>query len=93
MDEQYLIWKDKKSEPFRKNWIEAVVKHEQLVQRFYDIFYKHLAGEVSDDQLVNARHDRDIASTQAYSAKKEYETVVSSRFTFDQYIKETGREV
>ena len=90
-DEKYLLWKDKKTEPFRKIWIESLMEHERLVKRYYDIFNRYLSRDASHDQLVNARHDREAASSEAYIARRYYEEALA-HFNVDKYLEETGGE-
>lgn len=89
MDEQYIVWKDERSASVREIWLKALAKHERLVKRYYDIFDKYLDHQTTHEQLCNARHDREVASAEAYTALTDYEETLA-RLTYKKFQEETG---
>lgn len=87
MNEQYLTWKDEKSAPVREIWLQALAKHERLAKRYYEIFDKYLDHQATHEQLCNARHDREVASSEAYTALTDYEEALL-RLSVDKYLEE-----
>lgn len=87
MNESYLEWKDARTAPFRRAWLESIERHEEQTDRFYNTHTDFLEGRVDEDKVNNAWNDKERARLAVNEAYYRYYSA-AKRFDLNRYFQE-----